>query len=467
MKKIILLLILLLVAAPAKASAASYDLYVDGSYGGDEEGTSEKPFTTIKKALEKAEKNSSGERKIYIKSGSYSENLTLAKGVRLYGQDKNNTVITGSGFSHIVLEEDNALENLTISGGTNAVTVNGKATINKCVIKNALKNGIDAKASNFQITIERSELTKNGKGAYIEKGRNVTIDGNYVHNNSEEGLDLRNKIRGTVTNNDITSNGEGGIEIIAGSSDVDIKNNTISKNKASGIANQFYPQAKTGKISILNNTISRNNDYGITCGAPSGGSKPAGYWSDSLNVLSNKIELNGKKSISGACDVMEAVKEEDKKTNVTIENPDPAPEEEVPIAQVEDIESAILAEELSIAKENEQYANETLEKSRSEEKIIWLAILENKRKIMEENKIKTFFVGTNQEKMSLLAKENERLKALIPALQETVEKIDSEEILGEIQKLAGEINLRSQETESFISERQNKFNLMGFFRRWL
>ena len=44
------------------ATAASYDLYVDKSYDGEEEGTPEKPFKTIGKALENASEN----EKIYI-----------------------------------------------------------------------------------------------------------------------------------------------------------------------------------------------------------------------------------------------------------------------------------------------------------------------------------------------------------------------------------------------------------------
>ena len=224
---------------PVIANAGT--IYVDKSYYGEEDGTSEKPYKTIADALDHA---ASGDN-IHIKKGEYEESFTVKDSIELVGEDKNNTVIKGSASasSVISLKNNNILSNLTISGGTNAINAEKKATIVNCIINNYTKIGINLVADGSLAIIKNNYISGGEKGIYVQKGRKIEITSNNIFNNGGEGLDIRDRIKGTITKNSIYKNGEGGIELIIGGSDLTIKNNSIRSNKSSGIANQFYSSA--------------------------------------------------------------------------------------------------------------------------------------------------------------------------------------------------------------------------------
>lgn len=357
------------------AWSASYDLYVDESYKEDDaDGSSAKPYKTLEKAVEEAD---SGD-KIYIKNGTYTGDVILEKGLELYGQDKNKTIITGelSSSSTIIAKGNNVIENITVSGGSSAVTFQGEGKLNKCIVKNARNKGIDLTQVNSKVIITNSKITENkGKGIYVQKDRLIEITNNEFSNNVGEGIDIREKVKGTISGNKISNNTEGGIEIVVGSSEIKILNNNISKNKASGIAAQFYSQAKkTGEVNIQGNSIIQNGKFGLACMTPSGGNTPKGYWNKSLELVNNKIEGNKKKSISKTCKIIDAITEEEEKKNQTLESEE--------------------------AKNNPEEENEELEFSGNTDKIsknteaISLAknqIGENKSFILKQNAKKSLF----------------------------------------------------------------------------
>jgi len=56
----------------------------------------------------------------------------------------------------------------------------------------------------------------------------------------------------------------GGIEVIAGKSQLTISNNSIRYNKASGIAIQFYREnSDLGELKIKGNTLEYKNKFGL------------------------------------------------------------------------------------------------------------------------------------------------------------------------------------------------------------
>ncbi len=302
MQKLFALSILLL-SLPVFAAASNYDFYVDENYNGAEEGTQEKPFHTIKAALEKASENRAGARRIYIANGEYLENINIEESIKLFGQDKERTKIYVPELATINLAGNNILQNLTFTGGISALTVNGPVTIENCIVKDAKKKGIDLPEGNSLVKISNSSIINNGgKGVYVQKGRSILLQNNTVKNNRGEGFDIRQNIFGVITSNDISNNIESGIEILSSASDVLIKENVIKGNLANGVANQSYPDMPDlGKIKIFENEISANGKYGIYCGAPSGGVKTKNFFSQSIALVKNINIGNIGKPVSGSC----------------------------------------------------------------------------------------------------------------------------------------------------------------------
>ncbi|EKE25797.1 MAG: hypothetical protein ACD_5C00032G0005 [uncultured bacterium] len=302
MKKIFLLSALMF-SLPFFASAQDYDFYVDMKNNDTEEGTQEKPFRTIQQAIEKANLQRPGARKIFINDGEYAGEISLGDSISLFGQSKEKTIIKAPDLSTLSLTGNNKLQDLTISGGLAAITINGTASIENCIIQDAKKKGIDLPEGSSLVKISNSQIINNGgKGLYVQKGRSVILNNNTVANNKGEGFDIRQNIFGSIFENDINSNAESGIEILSSASDVLIKNNKITKNLANGIANQSYPDMPDlGKIKIQENKITENGKYGVYCGAPSGGVKTKTFFSESILVEKNYNENNTGKPVSGAC----------------------------------------------------------------------------------------------------------------------------------------------------------------------
>jgi len=211
------------------------------------------------------------------------------------------------------------------------------------------------------LTIRDSKIKKNGKGLYIQKGKDINITSSKISENEEEGIDIRSNVDGVVSGNVIEDNGESGIEIILGKSEMKITNNKIEDNGSSGIATQFYDfQEKIGAISIRGNTISENSNYGIDCKTPSGGNSGDKYWSESMSFVGNSIFENKKGDFAPYC----------KLSNIKIENATKT-EEEIAAekaAKAAALEAERKAEEKALAAEEERLAKEKAEDELENEK---------------------------------------------------------------------------------------------------
>lgn len=474
-KKIIFFLILafgiLLSFQPALAE--SYDIYVDKDYSGnDSNGSLSKPFKTIDDALDEVDSRG---KKIYIKNGTYQGDFTLEKGVELYGQDRNKTIIENSGKG-IVAKDKNTFKNLSITEGSYGISFEGEGEIEKCTIKNASNVGINLTARSSEFKLKDSKISDNRKGIYAQRGRTIEITDNDFIDNSEEGIDIREKSRGIIADNTISDNGESGIEIIVGSANISIYNNLIKNNKASGIATQFYSDFdKTGKISIKNNTISKNKSYGIVCKAPSGGDIPKGYWNNSLELSNTKIEDNKNKSISTACKLIEAVTEEEEKSNQTLESAEAMinPEEKI-TAEDKKGEDKIKNEEeeriLQEKIEKENQINSQINGIFLKRGILNTVLSENKNKIIQTGKIKTFFFGPDYKSLKTIQQTTEKLeseKASLKRLNGELESLGNNEKSQANLETLGSIEAQIEEYKSFLLEQNAKKSLFGWIiRMW-
>lgn len=448
-------------------NAKTYDVYVDIRYKGEEEtGAKEKPYKSIGKAVAKSLENSSGSRNIFIRMGTYNEEITLENSVKLYGDGRGGTIIA----SEIIMKDDAVLEGIVVSGNSSAIVIEGDADaiVENCVIKNFRRIGIQALPGNGKVIVKNSSIHDGGgKGMYIQEGRKIEIFGNKVFDNGEEGIDIRARMSGIIKNNSIMSNGESGIEFIVGSSELLIANNTIKKNGASGITSQFYSEtSRKGKISIENNVLGKNKKYGLNCGLPSGGSPSPSYWANSIELSGNVIEGNNIMSINDFCDIIDAVDKEEEESDNKIEvrnaaiNPNKFlsnnPSKNNEPAGVNLGEGAIEEEE------NIWEEMENLSKLQEEMEVI---IEEKINRIKNKGEVETFFLGPDFASIDFVKGETKKMKDNIARLNVLYEQSRIEENKIALQELIQKIEQSSEEKNNLISEYENKFSLFGWLVR--
>jgi parallel beta-helix repeat protein len=255
------------------ATHAAYDFYVDkNSFELTEDGSIFFPWKTIGAALFHIQNENLKNKTIFIKNGNYAESISIANSAKLIGESRSETTIDAAGKSNAVnfISTKSEIRNMTIKNAdaTNIIIdKKSKATISNCKIEKAGKYGIEVKESSanqkYEFTIKDSEVSESGsQGLYILK-RRISVSGNEIFSNEEEGIDLHPGNKGTVSGNRIHGNSESGIESILSGASLNIKNNQIENNHTQGLTVQVYSASGKGKVKISGNTIRGNHAYGI------------------------------------------------------------------------------------------------------------------------------------------------------------------------------------------------------------
>ena len=275
-----------LLFAVSVAKADSYDFYVDqGSAEVQENGTEEYPFKTIGAAMSHIKSEKYKNKNVYIRKGTYSEQVELENNTDLIGEDRNETTIDGSGRSYGIYfrSTKSRVSNLTVEKAPTNIKVDkqSKAIINNCTICEAGSNGVEVDKSKnsdkYKFTFRNSSIVDNGKrGMYIHK-RKIEIAGCEISGNVEEGIDLHTGMRGTVRNNNIKSNGESGIEMMMAGTKISIKGNSLSSNDTQGITIQVY-SSQRGTMKLTGNSIRNNKNYGVRYARYDRNSIKIKYW---------------------------------------------------------------------------------------------------------------------------------------------------------------------------------------------
>ena len=230
----------------AITSTIKYDLnvYVDAkNVSGIENGTETYPFNTIAEGIEAAVSGKS----VTVAAETYNEQLVINKGITLQGESKNNTFITGTGFTGNLITI--TADNIIISG---------------FFIDGSDSTEIGIEIDNYSsITIENNFIKNNKDYGINYCDSNPTIQNNTIESNGSSGIDIGNGGLGTIQNNSITSSTYG--IRACGDSSPEINNNDIISNSNSGI----YCRDRATPI-ISYNTISDNSYCGVIIEVNSG-----------------------------------------------------------------------------------------------------------------------------------------------------------------------------------------------------
>jgi len=243
-------------------------LYVGGSGPGN--------YTRIQDAVD----NASAGDTVFVYYGTYYENVVINKIIDLIGEDKNTTIIDGSGTGDVILviSDEVTISGFTFQNSSSSWFDSGIKLLysnNNTIMDNIISNnyiGIWLNTSSNNI-ITNNNASYNSWTIYLSYSNNNTIMRNNVSNNFE-GVTLSYSNNNIIADNNV-SNNEYGIFLDASS------NNNIMRNNVSnhyrpiflidyGSNNHFYHN------NLINYTHNAYDDGENTWdnGYPSGGN----YW---------------------------------------------------------------------------------------------------------------------------------------------------------------------------------------------
>ncbi len=247
-------------------SSHKTDIYVNIKANGEENGSVEHPYKTINQALNEADKRT----EIHVAKGEYNENITLKKGVKLFGEDRDRTIIKAkkSKWATVRMEDDSEIDGFTIKRGKQGIRVgsHAKSSIIDCVIKYNKKDGVLIEGGNTKksngIYISKTRIRNNGKsGIYSMGPRRVVLMDSDVLNNRGDGVDLAAGTSAWIAENSIKDNKGSGFKLTIGTSNIWMKKNSIRKNKREGIEISFF--GGNGRINIAKSKIIGNHRYAV------------------------------------------------------------------------------------------------------------------------------------------------------------------------------------------------------------
>ncbi|PIE00853.1 MAG: hypothetical protein CSA81_13410 [Acidobacteria bacterium] len=446
--------------------------YVDAKDGdNDNSGKKDKPFKTIKKALKKNCKT------IVLEKGMYKDDITIDRSVTIKGVNKNDAVITGAAL----ITGNATLKNLTVKTGGIKIDHDADVTITDATVKDA-RIGINV--ADGKVKVNNCTISKNAKGFYLQAGTHVRITDTEVKDNDEEGIDIRAHVSGTISDNVISHNGESGIEVILGKARLDITKNRIKKNRASGVALQFYKStSKKGAVKIRDNIISDNRDFGVNCKAPSGGKPGVGYWSESTSMKENKVQGNKKGDFADRCAFSDETKDTATKTaeQKRAEEAQKAAalqkaQEEQQRKQEERAAQQQKAQEEEQARKDAQKAEELRKHLQKQQELRTQADAQythvqeitdtnhaREQKIADRSAFTTFLIGPRYKEMHELKETIAQYDTAIAAMTNVQQQLDPESAAHKdvVQKITESTQMQQHVTE-VVAQYNDEFSLFGW-----
>lgn len=256
-----------LIAVPAVVFGGSKQIFVDKDAHGSEDGTANHPYGSISEALEQAKEGTD----IHIAKGTYKENITIPKGVKLFGKKKDigDVVIKADNEDKptVVMKHQTELNFVTIQGGRHGVRIleDTKVKIYKVQIQNSDRDGIHIDSASrdkkYRALIDTVEVQKSNRSGIFSEKRDLVIINSNIHNNQSDGIDLALGMKAWLEGNRINDNDGSGIKAVLDGASVWTKSNSIRNNKHEGVEVNAYGAA--GNIGLKKATLIGNSRYGI------------------------------------------------------------------------------------------------------------------------------------------------------------------------------------------------------------
>ena len=178
---------------------------------------------------------------VFVYGGTYYENIVIDKSISLIGEDKDTTVIDGSGLDYVV----------NIS--TDWVNISGFTIQNSSSSFDYDFGGIILYSTDY-IKITDNNIKNNAIGISLQYCSNNSITDNYIINNTY-GIHSKDSNNNIITGNDASNNKDVGIYLEYRSSFNNISGNTLNHNGQFGIILAENSNYNNVTDNIINNTI--------------------------------------------------------------------------------------------------------------------------------------------------------------------------------------------------------------------
>ncbi|MFZ2187871.1 MAG: right-handed parallel beta-helix repeat-containing protein [Candidatus Moraniibacteriota bacterium] len=294
----------LIVALPVVVFGGSKTVFVDQDASGTADGTAAHPYHSISQALDHVK----GGTEVRVKNGTYKENITIPKNVKVMGDsEKRDKVIIKADNDDkptVAMKDEAELSYVTVKGGRHGVRIlsDAKAHLFNVVVKDSQRDGIhiDSAATNkrYRVLLDTVEITRNDRAGIFAEKRFIVLIDSFITLNKGDGMDLAMGTEAWLENNSFSGNRGSGAKLVLDGSEIWSKKNTIRNNGREGVEINSYGAA--GNIGFKKATIIKNGRYGIARVARTvSGSNAFGGLIYGTGVNNNRIDQNASGSISG------------------------------------------------------------------------------------------------------------------------------------------------------------------------
>ncbi len=249
------------------SSSRKSDLYVNAKAGDNRDGSASHPYKSINEAIDHAKNKDKVE--IHVAKGEYKENITLRNGIKLFGEDKEKTIIKAKKekYETVSMKNNSTIDGFTIKNGKKGIWVekDAEASIINCIVKDngtgiAIEGG-NTKKSN-QVSISKTKIKDNNwSGIYGAGARRISITESEISGNKKDGIDLARGTSAWMEANSIRNNGGSGMKLVLDQSNIWTKKNDIRENSREGIEVSSF--GTDGRIDIAKTKIVKNGLFGI------------------------------------------------------------------------------------------------------------------------------------------------------------------------------------------------------------
>lgn len=257
---------LLIITLPMFASSSRKShLYVDHKAGDNRDGSSSHPYKSISEAIDHAKDKA----EIHVAKGEYKENISLKNGIKIFGEDREKTIIKAKKekLATVSMKNNSTIDGFTIKNGKSGIWVerDAEASIIDCIIKDndngvAIEGG-DTKKSN-QVSISKNKIKNNNwSGIYSAGARRISITENEISENRKDGIDLARATSAWISENSIRNNRGSGMKLVLDQSNIWTRKNDIRENSREGIEVASF--GTEGRIDIAKTKIVKNGLFGI------------------------------------------------------------------------------------------------------------------------------------------------------------------------------------------------------------
>lgn len=257
----------MVVFLPVLAFGGTKILYVDDDATGTKDGSYAHPYEEISDALKHAKSGT----EVYVAAGTYKENITIPKGVEVYGNasDRSKVVIDGDSNDPVVTIKDDAdLSHVTVKDGTYGIYVkeNAKAHVFDVVVKDTKYDGIHIEKAGKLEKKERAYFEKvvvknSGKSGIFSKKRFVVLVDVDAEKNNGDGLVFEAGVKAWLEDSRFNDNKGSGAKIVVDGANIWTRDLQFRRNGREGVELDGFGDA--GAFGLKKSKVIDNGRYGI------------------------------------------------------------------------------------------------------------------------------------------------------------------------------------------------------------